>query len=83
MPPAANEAGWKDTVAVQPFEIVRIIVKFEDYAGLFPYHCHILEHEDHEMMRQFETRPRTIFADGFETGDECEWSAAAGGPGCG
>ena len=30
-----------------------MIARFEDYAGLFSYHCHILEHEDHEMMRQF------------------------------
>src|SRR4029434_1988638 len=34
-------------------QITRVIARFEDYAGLFPYHCHILEHEDHEMMRQF------------------------------
>lgn len=51
--PPANEVGWKDTVRVYPFEITRVIAKFEDYTGLFPYHCHILEHEDHEMMRQF------------------------------
>ncbi|QQS07891.1 MAG: multicopper oxidase domain-containing protein [Phycisphaerales bacterium] len=54
VPPIMNERGWKDTVQVHPFEIVRVIARFEDYAGLFPYHCHILEHEDHEMMRQFE-----------------------------
>ena len=34
-------------------QITRVIARFEDYTGLFPYHCHILEHEDHEMMRQF------------------------------
>ena len=50
-PPAPEEAGWKDTVQVGPMEMVRVITRFEDYAGLFPYHCHILEHEDHEMMR--------------------------------
>jgi spore coat protein A len=54
-PPEPNEVGWKDTVRVDPFEMVRVIAKFEDYVGKFPYHCHILEHEDHEMMRQFET----------------------------
>jgi spore coat protein A len=54
VPPPAHEAGWKDTVQVGPNEIVRVIARFEDYEGLFPYHCHILEHEDHEMMRQFQ-----------------------------
>lgn len=54
VPPAANEIGWKDTVHAPPSAITRVIARFEDYPGLFPYHCHILEHEDHEMMRQFE-----------------------------
>jgi spore coat protein A len=65
-PPAPQEAGWKDTVIVNPSEIVRVIIPFEDYAGRYPYHCHVLEHEDHEMMRQFETRSDEIFGDGFE-----------------
>jgi spore coat protein A len=65
-PPAPQEAGWKDTVIVNPSEIVRIIVPFADYAGRYPYHCHVLEHEDHEMMRQFETRTDAIFGNGFE-----------------
>jgi spore coat protein A len=51
--PAPNELGWKDTVQAPPSQITRVIARFEDYAGLYPYHCHILEHEDHEMMRQF------------------------------
>jgi spore coat protein A len=55
-PPAA-EAGWKDTVQVAPNQMVRVIARFEDYTGLFPYHCHILEHEDHEMMREFMVVP--------------------------
>jgi len=42
---------------VYPNEIVRVIARFEDYTGLYPYHCHILEHEDHEMMRQFQVVP--------------------------
>jgi spore coat protein A len=54
-PPAPWEAGWKDTVMVHPGELARVIVRFEDYAGKYAYHCHILEHEDHEMMRQFQT----------------------------
>lgn len=55
-PPPPEESGWKDTVQVGPFEVVRVIAKFEDFVGKFPYHCHILEHEDQDMMRQFETR---------------------------
>jgi len=51
--PDPTESGWKDTVRVGPNEIVRVIAHFDDYVGLYPYHCHILEHEDHEMMRQF------------------------------
>ncbi|MFZ1863336.1 MAG: multicopper oxidase domain-containing protein [Polyangiales bacterium] len=51
--PPPQESGWKDTAQVGPNEIVRVIARFEDYTGLFAYHCHILEHEDHEMMRQF------------------------------
>jgi len=54
-PPDPWEAGWKDTVMVHPGELVRVIARFEDYAGKYAYHCHILEHEDHEMMRQFQT----------------------------
>lgn len=50
--PLANEAGWKDTVQTYPGEMTRVIMRFSGYTGLFPYHCHILEHEDHEMMRQ-------------------------------
>jgi spore coat protein A, manganese oxidase len=57
LPPPASEAGWKDTVAVGPFEIVRVIARFEGYLGNYAYHCHILEHEDHEMMRQFVVVP--------------------------
>ena len=52
--PDPREVGWKDTVLVNPNEKVRVIARFEDYTGRFPYHCHILEHEDYDMMRQFQ-----------------------------
>ena len=52
-PPAA-EQGRKDTVLVQPGERVRIISRFDDYTGIYMYHCHFLEHEDNGMMGQFE-----------------------------
>jgi FtsP/CotA-like multicopper oxidase with cupredoxin domain len=45
--------GWKDTVLVMPGERVRILVHFADYPGLFLYHCHMLEHEDGGMMRNY------------------------------
>lgn len=45
--------GWKDTVLVMPGEEVTIIKPFQEYTGLFLYHCHNLEHEDMGMMRNF------------------------------
>ncbi len=47
------DTGWKDTVLVMPGEEIEIIKPFQDYKGLFLYHCHNLEHEDLGMMRQF------------------------------
>lgn len=47
------EGGWKDTVLVMPGERVRLIKPFQDFKGLFMYHCHNLEHEDMGMMRDF------------------------------
>ena len=55
--PPLEESGWKDTAMVGPNEILRVIARFDDYTGLYAYHCHILEHEDHEMMRQFRVVP--------------------------
>jgi spore coat protein A len=46
---------WKDTVRVPAQSRVKVIMDFTDYPGRFPDHCHILDHEDHEMMRQFQT----------------------------
>jgi FtsP/CotA-like multicopper oxidase with cupredoxin domain len=47
------DSGLKDTVLVMPGETVRIIKPFQDYKGLFMFHCHNLEHEDMGMMREF------------------------------
>jgi spore coat protein A len=52
--PSAGESGWKDTVRADPGMVTRIIVRFEGYAGRYVWHCHLLEHEDNEMMRPFE-----------------------------
>ncbi len=47
------DEGWKDTVLLMPGERIRILVGFADYAGLFLYHCHNLEHADMGMMRNY------------------------------
>lgn len=63
-PPAANEVGWKDTVVAPPGTVTRFIVRWApEGGGAFPFdattepgyvwHCHILEHEDNEMMRRY------------------------------
>jgi spore coat protein A len=50
-----NERGLKDTIRVNPNELVEIAVRFTTYSGRYMYHCHILEHEDRDMMRPFVT----------------------------
>jgi spore coat protein A, manganese oxidase len=49
-----SEAGWKDTVRAEPGQVTRIIVPFEGFAGRYVWHCHILEHEDNDMMRPYD-----------------------------
>ena len=46
------ETGFKDTVIAYPGEITRVKARF-DIAGLYVWHCHIVEHEDNEMMRPY------------------------------
>lgn len=63
--PDPNERGWKDTVRANPGEITRILVPFganaapgvpfgNSFVGNYVWHCHILEHEDNEMMLEYE-----------------------------
>lgn len=54
---AANERGLKDTVRANPGEVTRFLVRWGDFPGEFVWHCHILEHEDHEMMRRLTVLP--------------------------
>jgi spore coat protein A len=54
MPPDPNERGWKDTVRSAPGEVTRIVIRFEPYTGRYVWHCHLLEHEDYDMMRPLE-----------------------------
>ncbi len=67
MPPDPNEIGWKETVRMNPGEVTTVITKFDlpilptaamrhatsPRTGGHEYvrHCHILEHEEHDMMR--------------------------------
>ena len=69
--PERNEAGWKDTVVAMPGEITRIVVPFsgaaggpyplpasaQPFSGEYVWHCHILEHEDQEMMLPYTVLP--------------------------
>jgi spore coat protein A len=73
-PADANEAGWKETVRMNPGEVTTVIMKFDLPSVPFPvplsqnpvlgvagyeyvWHCHILEHEEHDMMRPLVVRP--------------------------
>jgi spore coat protein A, manganese oxidase len=63
--PDVNELGWKETIKMNPGEITSILMKFDLPTGLpfatppsprtggneYVWHCHILEHEEHDMMR--------------------------------
>jgi FtsP/CotA-like multicopper oxidase with cupredoxin domain len=65
VPPDANEVGWKDTFRMNPGEVSRVVVRFAPQDGSpsytfdataepgYVWHCHILEHEDNEMMRPY------------------------------
>jgi FtsP/CotA-like multicopper oxidase with cupredoxin domain len=55
-PPEAWENGLKDTVIAYPGEVTRIRARF-DIPGTFVWHCHIVEHEDNEMMRPYRIGP--------------------------
>jgi spore coat protein A len=61
VPPEPAEAGWKDTVRADPGMVTRIIARFEGFPGRYVWHCHILEHEDNEMMRPFDVIAGTYF----------------------
>jgi spore coat protein A, manganese oxidase len=50
--PESWETGFKDTVIAYPEEITRVKALF-DLPGLYVWHCHIVEHEDNEMMRPY------------------------------
>ncbi|MEN9938999.1 MAG: Spore coat protein [Chloroflexota bacterium] len=55
-PPEAWENGWKETVIAYPGEVTRVRMRFEG-EGQYVWHCHIVEHEDNEMMRPYRIGP--------------------------
>ena len=55
-PPEPNENGFKDTVTAYPGQVTRVRATFST-PGQFVWHCHIVEHEDNEMMRPFRIGP--------------------------
>ena len=68
-PPARTELGWKDTVRMNPGEVTTVIMRFDlprvpfavppsprTGGHEFVWHCHILEHEEHDMMRPLVVR---------------------------
>ncbi|WP_339106306.1 multicopper oxidase [Haloterrigena salinisoli] len=69
--PQPYELGWNDVVTVDPAEVVHVLVHFGEYEGLFNdqtgeymWHCHMIEHEDYDMMRPFRVVPNTDDTDG-------------------
>ncbi len=53
-PPQVYERGWKDTVALEPGDVVRLAMRFGGYRGRYLMHCHNLEHEDASMMARYD-----------------------------
>jgi bilirubin oxidase len=75
-PPSPQEAGFIDTVIAYPGMITRVRVRFPT-PGLFVWHCHIVEHEDNEMMRPLLVLPGADSScppgdPGFPSGDDDE-----------
>jgi spore coat protein A len=69
-PRPSTDASWKDTVEAHPGEVLTIRVPFggtagglvaapftASFTGRYVWHCHILEHEDNEMMLPYQVRP--------------------------
>lgn len=51
--PPVSLQGWKDTVAIEAGQTVKLAVKFNN-KGIYMFHCHVLEHEENGMMDQVE-----------------------------
>ncbi|WP_242221957.1 multicopper oxidase family protein [Bacillus cereus group sp. BfR-BA-01380] len=75
IPPDPNERGWKDTVRANPGEVARIIAHFGPFTGTYPWHCHILEHEDYDMMRPYEVLANPAFNPCERSPEQCSDNA--------
>lgn len=56
-PPHDYELGWKDTVKVDVGKVTKIMMHWKEHVGDYIWHCHFLEHEDHDMMRPIRIIP--------------------------
>ena len=56
LPPEPSETGYKDTVTAYPGQVTRVKATFGT-PGQYVWHCHIVEHEDNEMMRPYRIGP--------------------------
>jgi spore coat protein A len=83
LPPAPNELGWKDTIQAPPGMVTRIAVRFSpinspvgttyafDPGGAdYVWHCHIIDHEDNEMMRPYQVNPDANATRSYNKGTE-------------
>lgn len=52
--PPVSEQTKKDVLSLAPKEEVQIFLRFRDFYGKYPIHCHNVIHEDHEMMLRFD-----------------------------
>ncbi|MGE5458718.1 MAG: multicopper oxidase domain-containing protein [Methanococcaceae archaeon] len=53
--PDPNELGWKETAKCPAGLITRVIMHFDSFVGKYVYHCHILDHEENDMMQYMVT----------------------------
>jgi FtsP/CotA-like multicopper oxidase with cupredoxin domain len=53
-PPAAIDSGRKDVIRLEENGEVRVAIRFRDFEGRYPMHCHNVVHEDHSMMVRFD-----------------------------
>ena len=56
-PPLAYEKGPKDVARTDPGQVSSVIMHFKEHCGNYVWHCHILEHEDYDMMRPLVVEP--------------------------
>ena len=56
-PPPPHEVSRKDVVILGPDDEVRVFIRFRDFLGRYPTHCHNLVHEDHAMMFRWDVVP--------------------------